>query len=112
MTKDAFVYVHHMLDAVKAIEAYTKGMGREDFLKNKMIQDAVMRNLEIMGEAAKRVSKALRDAHPSVEWKKIAGMRDILIHEYLGVDQEKVWLVIENRLPVLKAELSRILNGK
>ena len=112
MTKDAFVYVHHMLDAIKAVETYIKGMGREGFLKNKMAQDAVMRNLEIMGEAAKRVPKALRDAHSLVEWKKIAGMRDILIHEYLGVDQEKVWLVIENRLPILKIELAKILKGQ
>ena len=74
-----------------------------------MVQDAVMRNSEIMGEAAKRVSKDLRDINTLIEWKKIAGMRDILIHEYLEVDVEKVWLVVENRLPQLKKDLSKIL---
>ena len=111
MSKDTLVYIRHMLDAIKAIEAYTKNMRHESFLKNKMAQDAVIRNLEIMGEAAKRVPKNLRDAYPAIEWKKIAGMRDILIHEYLGVDVEKVWLVVENRLPALKKSLLRIVSN-
>jgi uncharacterized protein with HEPN domain len=93
MSKEQLVYIYHMLDAIKAIRSYTKGMGEAAFLKNKMAQDAVIRNLEILGEAAKRVAPSVRAAHLSIEWKKISGMRDILIHEYLGVDLEKIWLV-------------------
>ena len=111
-SKEGMIYIYHMLDAIKAIESYTKGYTFTDFLKTKMAQDAVMRNLEIMGEAAKRVSKDVREKYPVIEWKKIAGMRDILIHEYMGVDVHKVWRVIESRLPTLKKELVKIVKEK
>ena len=111
MSKEFLVYVRHMIDAIKKIESYTKEMDSQKFLNNKMVQDAVMRNLEIMGEAAKRVPSSIRSQYPSIEWKKIAGLRDILIHEYLGVDVEKVWGVVENRLTSLKKNLTKVING-
>lgn len=79
--KDPRVYVVHMLECIRKIQDYTRG-GREEFLRNSLVQDAVVRNFEIRGEAAKRVPDAFRQAHPSIAWKRVAGFRDILIHDY------------------------------
>ena len=112
MSKDDTIYLRHILDAIKDIENFTKGVSEEKFGRTKLLQDAVIRNLEIIGEASKRVPKKIKDKHKDIEWKKIAGMRDVLIHDYLGVDVEIVWAVIENRLPELKKKIAKILNQK
>jgi uncharacterized protein with HEPN domain len=91
----------HIRDAIARIESYT-GTGRDAFLQQPMIQDAVIRNLEIIGEAVKHLSPGLRTANPEVDWTRIAGLRDVLIHGYFGVNLETVWNVVENRLPALK----------
>ncbi len=109
--KDDLVFLQHISDAIKNIERYTDG-GEEVFYSTTMIQDAVIRNLEIIGEAVKNISPAIRIEYPDVPWKKIAGLRDVLIHHYLGVDLETVWLVVEKRLPSLLERIEFMLSHR
>ncbi len=106
--KDDGVYLRHIEDAISSIQEYVAG-GKEAFLANKMIQDAVIRNLELIGEAVKKISPDTRARAPKIPWKQIFGLRDVLIHDYFGVDLDTVWLVVENRLPVLKRQIRNLL---
>jgi len=109
MKKNNSLYLEHILNSIILILDYTKGMSEKDFLENKLIQDASIRNFEIIGEAAKNISNNFKVKYPKIEWKKMAGMRDKLIHDYIGVDLWAVWAVIENTLPGLKSEISQLL---
>lgn len=106
--KDDRVYLLHVRDAIEAIVAYTSA-GRQAFQADRKTQDAVIRNLEVIGEAVKRLSDATKDAHPEVRWHQIAGMRDKLIHDYFGVDLDLVWEVIDRHLPPLRLIVAAIL---
>lgn len=99
--KDDKLYLQHILECIDNIESYVPN-GESDFFSSKLIQDAVIRNLEIVGEATKRVSMDLRSQYPDVPWREMAGLRDVLIHNYFGVDNEIVWNVVTNELPLLK----------
>lgn len=98
MTKDVRVYLAHILECVDKIERFTAD-GRDRFMRDPMVQDAVIRNLEIMGEAAKHVDDAYRASHQEVPWRELASLRDVLIRQYAGVDIERVWMVVERDLP-------------
>jgi uncharacterized protein with HEPN domain len=103
------VYLKHILDAISNIEKFMKGVSKEAFSSNIEKQYAVLRGLEIIGEATKSLSEELKTKYPQVPWKEIAGMRDKLIHQYFGVDLELVWETIRKDLPKLKNRVIRIL---
>ncbi len=88
---------------------FTRDMGQEDLLDDLKTQDAVLRNLEIIGEAVKNVSSDVKEEHPHTEWRKIGGMRDKIIHMYFGVNWDIVWDVIENKLPKLESDIQACL---
>ena len=109
MMKNDLIYIQHIKECVDKINEYTKGFDRGKFLKNSLVQDGVIRNLEIIGEASKQLSPEFREQYAEIEWRKIAGMRDKLIHNYMGVDVDAVWGVIVEVLPEFKNEINRIL---
>jgi uncharacterized protein with HEPN domain len=109
MKKDDSVYLHHILDSIKTIEGYLKGITESKFKATQLLQDGTIRQIEIIGEAVRHVSKDLRRIYPEIPWEDIAGMRDKLIHDYFGVDLEKVWLTTKEDLPPLKKQVTRIL---
>lgn len=106
--KDDKVYLLHIRDALQRVTEYTLG-GREAFLADYRTQDAVIRNLEVVGEAAKKVSPATRQRAPQIRWREVAGMRDKLIHEYFGVNLEIVWRVVEQDAPLLQQGINKLL---
>ena len=107
--RDDTVYLRHILDSIERIERYIEGLTEHDFLVDELRQDAVIRQLSIMGEAVKQLSDEIRDDYPSVPWQDIAGMRDKLIHDYLGVDLEAVWGTVTRDLKPLKNVVQNIL---
>lgn len=102
------IYLLHIWDAIQRISEYT-AEGKGAFLSSPMIQDAVVRNLEIIGEAVKNLSDSLKASHGNIPWKSIAGMRDKVIHEYFGVNLELVWEAVERDLPELRVAIYSML---
>lgn len=111
MSKDIRVYFDDISESIAQIEAYTSKITDKEFFKNKMLQDAVMRRLEIIGEAVKNVPQNFREQYPNIQWKNIAGMRDILIHEYSGVNVKRVWKAVKNDIPDPKKCVIQIIDG-
>jgi uncharacterized protein with HEPN domain len=109
MPRDDRVYLEHIRDAIDRIEEYVKGVDEPQFTRQSLIQDGVIRQLEIIGEAVKRLSPTFRLSHSNIPWPDIARMRDKLIHDYFGVDIEKVWLTVQQDIPPLKAEVRKAL---
>jgi len=105
MPRDYKAYIKDILEAIDRIDSYTTNLTFDDFSESRLYQDAIVRNLEIIGEAVKRLPKKIIEKYPEIEWKKIAGLRDILIHAYFGIDTEIVWDVIENKIPELKDQI-------
>ncbi len=108
--KDDKVYLEHIADAIAKVEQYTAD-GRDAFMADDKTQDAVVRNLEIIGEATKRLSEDLRSKHPKIPWKQAAGLRDVLSHDDMSIDLTIVWNVIDSRLPALRYAVRGLLRA-
>ena len=108
-TRKDKVYLRHILDAVSDIKRFMKGLTKEEFFENKEKQYAVLRALEIIGEATKNLSKEMKAEHSEIQWSDIAGMRDKLIHQYFGVNLDLVWETVKKNLPELGKQISEML---
>ncbi len=109
MPRDPDVYLEDILTAAERIASYVEGYTRESFGDDPKTVDAVVRNLEIIGEAVKQVPAAVRERAPEIEWPKIAGLRDVLIHAYFGVDLDIVWDIVRNKVPGLARQVKALL---
>jgi|AntAceMinimDraft_4_1070372.scaffolds.fasta_scaffold22881_3 uncharacterized protein with HEPN domain len=112
MKKEVIIFIQDISESIKKIEEYAKDINKKEFLNkedNVQIQDAIIRRLEIIGEAVKGLPVNFKKKYSDIPWKKIAGMRDILIHEYFGVNLERVWVAAKKDLPELKTKILKIL---
>lgn len=109
MKKDVRLYIQDIVESLEKIMNYTTGIKEGEFYKDEKLQDAVVRRLEIVGEAAKHVPQPIRDKYSDIPWRQIAGMRDVLIHEYGSVDIDRLWQAAVKDCPVLKVRLKEIL---
>lgn len=100
--------IQHIRQEITFILTYTEGKAKEDIIKDEVLSRAIIRSIAIIGEASKKLDAAFKAGHPEIEWKKMSGTRDRLIHDYLGVDFDIIWNIIEEKLPFLQDEINRI----
>jgi uncharacterized protein with HEPN domain len=108
MKRDINLFIQDILDNLKDIDSFSKGLTKEEFAKNKLKQNAIIRSLEVIGEAVKNLPDSFRKKYPKIPWRDIAGFRDILSHSYFGVNIERVWNILEIDLPILKEKMNKI----
>jgi len=112
MQRDYNTYLQDIIDDIQKIEKYTKNLSFENFLIDELIQDGVLKNLIIIGEAVKNIPEDIKIINSEIEWKKIAGLRDILIHSYFKINSRIIWDIISNKIPKLKIQLLKLINLK
>ena len=110
MKKDSKVFLTHILESIELIQEYSKKAPETKFHKDRFLQDAIIRRLEIIGEAVKNLPTSFKAKHPDIPWRQMAGMRDVLIHEYFDVDLFLTWKVVKQELPLVQKKLSEILS--
>lgn len=108
MKRDLNLFIEDIKNSIKNIGEFSKGLTLDKFSKNNLRQSAIIRQLEIMGEAVKNIPDSFKERYPNIPWRKIAGFRDILSHAYFGVNIERVWNIIEIDLPKLKEEINKL----
>ena len=106
--KDDLAFIEHILDSIDAIGRFSKGMSRKELNSSRLKQSAIVREIEVIGEAVKNISPTLKNKHKEIEWKEIVGTRDKMIHHYFGVDLDIVWSIININLPELKKKILKI----
>lgn len=111
MKKNYKIFLAHIIESIELIEEYSKNVTQTQFQKDSSLQDAIIRRLEIIGEAVKNLPTSFKSKYPDVPWKQIAGMRDILIHEYFDVDLILTWKVVKKELKIIKRKISNILSS-
>ena len=109
MSRDYRLFLEDMQTSCEKIVRYTRGLNNDQFLKDEKTYDAVVRNLTVIGEAVKHIPDEVHERHPHVEWREIAGFRDIAIHEYFGIDEEILWDIIRNEVPSLLSQMTEII---
>jgi len=111
MKKEPKIFLQHILESIEKIEEYAKNVTEKEFFDDYEKQDAIVKRLEIIGEAVKNLPDSLKNKHPNVPWKNIAGTRDILIHEYFGIDTDLIWEIVRKNIPRLKKQIIKILKN-
>jgi uncharacterized protein with HEPN domain len=112
MSRDYRLYLEDILESCRKIKRFTEQMPFDQFVEDEKTYDAVVRNLEIIGEAAKNVPEDIRLCYSGVEWRQIAGLRDLIAHEYFGIDNDILWDIIQNKIGTLQAETKRIVDNE
>jgi len=107
--KDDRLYLIHISECIERIESYIREKDKQQFLDSSLIQDAIIRNLQVLSESTQRLSDAAKESMSEVDWFKIAGFRNVLVHDYLGIDIERVWNILEKDLPALKKAVQKML---
>ena len=107
--RDYRLFLQDILESIGRIEEYTEGYDFETFTKDRKTVDAVLRNLEIIGEAAKHIPESIRMQHPEIPWKRVIGLRNVVIHHYFGVDLSIIWVIVKKQLPELKNAVISLL---
>ena len=110
MVKDNFVYIYHIRDAIDKIDEYLQGISKKDFLQQTIVHDAIMHELQIIGEAIRHISSDFRKKHPNINWKEIVGMRSKIVHDYFGINLEIIWKAATEDVPKLKEDIKQILS--
>ena len=110
MLREPKVFLEDICDAAVKIEKFTVGLSLEDFVDNDLVSDAVIKNILVIGEATKNISDEIREKNPQIEWRKMAGMRDMMIHGYFSINYRIVWDVVQNKVPTLKKQIQEMLN--